>query len=162
MADEKYLGTERTKELWAAIKTQLALKADVTELEDYTTADAVALAIATALTDYAKDEDVQSAITEALSDYIKESELNDKIAQAIGDAIGIKFKTEDRLPDSGEENIIYFVPAGNQEDKNIKDEYMWIDGKWEKIGSTSVSLSDYWSKTELEAMTSEELQEILQ
>lgn len=162
MADEKYLGSERVRELWTAVKTQLALKADLTALEDYSTPDAVALAIATALTDYAKDSDVQSAITAALADYMKESDVNDAIAKAVGNLAGLTYKTEDSLPDSGEANIIYLVPAENTGDKNAKDEYLWIDGAWEKIGSTSVYLADYWSKTELQEMSSEELQVILQ
>lgn len=161
MADNKYLGQERVAELWTAIKTQLALKADLAALEDYTTPDAVALAIATALTDYAKDADVHSAITAALADYMRESEVNDKIKQAMAEAGMITYKTEESLPDSGEGNIIYLVPTAEASDRNAKDEYMWIDGAWEKIGSTSVDLGEYWSKNELRAMTSEELQEIL-
>lgn len=161
MADEKYLGSERVQELWTAILTKLAGKVDLATLEGYATPDTVATAITSALSDYAKNSYVQTEIAVALADYMKESEVNDKIAQAIASAGIITYRTEDALPDTGDLNVIYLVPAESSEEKNAKDEYMWIDGQWEKIGSTTVNLSDYWSKTELQAMSSAELQEIL-
>ena len=40
------------------------------------------------------------------------------------------------------------------------DEYMWVNEKFELIGSTQIDLSDYWSKTDLVAITDEELDAI--
>lgn len=161
MANEKYFGSERVQELWAAILTKLAGKADIAALDGYVTPDTVATAITSALSEYAKNSDVTTAIALALADYMKESEVDNKIAQAIADSGHIKYRIEESLPDSGESNIIYLVPAERSDDKNTKDEYMWIDGAWEKIGSTSIDFSQYWSKSELQPMTSVELQEIL-
>ncbi len=48
MADN-FLNGARTAELWAAIKTALAGKADLSALDGYTTPDAVATAITSAL-----------------------------------------------------------------------------------------------------------------
>lgn len=47
------------------------------------------------------------------------------------------------LPTTGKSGVIYLVPSPKPGDKNLKDEYLWIDGKWELIGSTAVDLSGY-------------------
>lgn len=157
---ESFLNGDRTKELWAAIKTLLAGKVDTSTLDDYTTAGGVATAITTALTNYATNSDVTSAITTALADYMTTTEVNEAIAAVVVESSGIKIELVDTLPEAGESNIIYFVPNGKT-GNNIKDEYMWINGKWEFMGSTSIDLANYWSKDDLTIMTSAELQEIL-
>lgn len=54
----------------------------------------------------------------------------------------------DQLPITGQKpNCIYFVPkGGGGTDKCY--EYMWINERWEFIGSTEVDLSDYWTSEE--------------
>lgn len=158
--EEVFMGQDRVGELWAAVKTALAMKADVTDLEGYTTPDAVATAITSALTNYATNTGVTTAITTALADYLTASQVNDAIASAVAAARNIVFKTVDQLPETGEANVIYLVPNG-QEGPNIKDEYMWIDGAFELLGSTKVDLTDYWSKQALRPMTADELKAIL-
>lgn len=155
-----YLDQNRTAELWTAIKTALAGKANLSDLNNYTTPDAVATAITTALTNYATNASVQTAIATALANYMTTSEVNDAIASAIAQTSHITVQSVDALPDVGQPNVIYLVPNGG-ESGNVKDEYMWIDGAYEKIGNTDVDLSGYWSKEELRVMTSEELQAIL-
>lgn len=159
MADS-FLNGDRTAELWTAIKTALAGKADLDALDRYTTPDAVATAITSALSNYATNASVQTAIATALANYMTTSEVNDAIASAVVAASGIRFEAVDTLPETGEANVIYLVPNGKTE-SNVKDEYMWIDGAWEPLGSTEVNLDGYWSKQELTVMTSEELQAIL-
>lgn len=159
--EEIFLGEDRVGEFWAAIKTALAGKADLADLEGYTTPDAVATAITSALTNYATNTGVTTAITTALANYMTTSQVNDAIASAVAAAGNIVFKTVDALPETGESNVIYLVPNGADAGSNVKDEYMWIDGRFELFGSTRVDLTQYWSKQELRPMTSEELQAIL-
>jgi hypothetical protein len=63
------------------------------------------------------------------------------------------------LPDIGEANIIYLVPNEKSDDRNIKDEYMWINDKWELIGTTSIDLSGYaeegWVTNQISAFEEE-------
>lgn len=158
--NETFMNQDRVAELWTAIKTALAGKADLSALDGYTTPDAVATAITSALTNYATNASVQTAIATALADYMTESEVNDAIASAVVTASGIRFETIDELPETGVQNVIYLVP-NNQTGNNVKDEYMWIDGAWELLGSTAVNLDNYWSKDDLRAMTSDELKELL-
>lgn len=47
------------------------------------------------------------------------------------------------LPETGEDSVMYLVPSGKPGERNAMDEYMWILGKWERVGSTEVDLSGY-------------------
>lgn len=62
--------------------------------------------------------------------------------------INTNFQIVDSLPT---ENIststIYLVPSTKPEAENIYDEYIYVNNKWEHIGSTSIDLSDYVTKT---------------
>lgn len=40
-------------------------------------------------------------------------------------------------------NTIYMVPVDTDSENNKFEEYMWIDNKWEKTGSSDVDLSGY-------------------
>ena len=50
------------------------------------------------------------------------------------------------LPESGEINKMYLVPktAGTPDDGY--DEYLFIDSKWEKVGTTNIDLTGYLKK----------------
>lgn len=51
------------------------------------------------------------------------------------------FEPVDTLPETGEKNKIYLVPAGD----GTFDEYYWItdESKWEILGNVSIDLSNY-------------------
>lgn len=66
-------------------------------------------------------------------------------------------KVAETLPTTGEDNVIYLVPASHSVSGNIKDEYMWIDSKWEKVGSNETSLDGYVKETDLVAITEDEI-----
>lgn len=61
-----------------------------------------------------------------------------------------KYKVVEVLPETGETNVIYLVPSPRPSQKNIKDEFIWVDGAWEQIGSTEIDLSDYAHKGEVD------------
>jgi hypothetical protein len=65
------------------------------------------------------------------------------------------YKVLEELPTEGDANVIYLIPRKDSVDKNIKDEYMWIDGKWESVGTTSIDLADYTSKVEFNEVKQE-------
>ena len=56
------------------------------------------------------------------------------------------------LPDVGEEGTLYLVPRQVTETKNVFDEYIYVNGGWEKIGSTDIDFSDYYTKQEVDAI----------
>ena len=90
------------------------------------------------------DKTIRGAINEVLNKAIDNAEDISILQQK-----GI-YKVVSSLPEKGNANIIYLTPTKGLADKNIKDEFMWIDGKWELIGSTSLDLTEYCKKTELE------------
>ena len=55
------------------------------------------------------------------------------------------------LPTTGiKTDKIYLVPATETAEDNIYDEYLYVEGKWEKFGSVQAKadLSGYYTKTE--------------
>lgn len=159
---ELFVNGARIGEVWAAFLSKLALKADKSVVDDLPTSEVVATAISTALTDYAKTSEVATAITTALEDYMNETEVNAAIASAVsGLSSGITPQPVETLPATGTEGIMYLVPKANSATNNVRDEYLWINNAWEIVGTTSIDLSNYYSKDELAPMTAEELAAIL-
>lgn len=74
-----------------------------------------------------------------------EAAMNEKISALEAS----KYKVVEVLPETGETNVIYLVPSPRPSEKNIKDEFIWVDGAWEQIGSTEIDLSDYAHKGEV-------------
>ena len=64
------------------------------------------------------------------------TELDEKL-QAITQ---FDFRVVDALPEVGEWGYIYLVPSPSSKSKNVKDEYIWVNGEWEQIGSTQFKL----------------------
>lgn len=71
--------------------------------------------------------------------------VNDAIANI--STFSVTIVTE--LPATGQPNIIYFL--GTQAPYT---EYMWINGAWEVIGSTSTDLSNYYTKAQVDSKIS--------
>lgn len=96
--------------------------------------------------------------TEGASDVLLPSKSY--VDDAIAGVTGMEFVQVDTLPAEGEKGKIYLVPNNTAGD-NIKDEYIWIqdgpNGRFEKIGSTDVDLSNYWNNTNLVAITTAEI-----
>lgn len=62
--------------------------------------------------------------------------------------INTNFQIVQTLPTSDiSTSTIYLVPADDPGEQNVYDEYIYVNGAWEHIGSTSVDLSDYVTKT---------------
>ncbi len=66
-----------------------------------------------------------------------------QVQTAIANANHITYKKVTTLPATGETNVIYMVPNANTAGNNIYDEYMWIDGKWEVMGTTKATMDGY-------------------
>ena len=47
-------------------------------------------------------------------------------------------------------DTIYLVPSSSSQTQNVYDEYLYINNAWERIGSTEVDLSNYYTKTEVD------------
>lgn len=100
-----------------------------------------------------------------------ETRVNALIAAALAEGIGgvtqFRYLPVDALPATGEAGVIYLVPNSGSA-PNIKDEYIWInngttenpDYAFEKIGTTEVNLTNYLQSSDIEAITTAEIDEI--
>ena len=72
------------------------------------------------------------------------------LKEMIANLANLQIEIVDQLPSIGETNIIYLVKkSGSAPD--IHDEYVFVDGKWEKIGNTEIDLSNYYTRAEVDA-----------
>lgn len=72
-----------------------------------------------------------------------------EIQSMISNASKLKKEVVDSLPTTGKDDVIYLVQDPNGKDNNNYLEYLWLNGKYELIGSTQVDLSGYATKTEI-------------
>ena len=99
-------------------------------------------------------EAIQNSIVDNLTsdDTIKSlSARQGKILkEMIDNLVNFQLKVVESLPDRGESNIMYLVKKEG-EDKDIHNEYIWIEEKWELLGDTDVDFSDYYNKSEIDS-----------
>ena len=57
----------------------------------------------------------------------------------------VEIPEDGKLPEEGKDKVIYLIPEVDAEGKDLgtKAEYLWVNGGWELIGTTHVSLTDY-------------------
>lgn len=91
---------------------------------------------------------ITNAVNNLVNYYLKEETYTkQEVVALINQITTINFKVVDELPGSGESNLIYLVKKEGSGD-DVHDEYIWVEGKWEKIGSTTVDLTNYYTKTD--------------
>lgn len=65
------------------------------------------------------------------------------IASAVANAHHLTRTIVENLPPTGKDNVIYMVANGSGAGQNSYDEYMYINGRFEKLGTSDVDLSNY-------------------
>lgn len=76
--------------------------------------------------------------------YLTESQINTLITTALsGISVGLTPTVVAKLPTTGESDKLYLVPNGGSETIDTYDEYVWVTDKYEKVGNTSIDLSNY-------------------
>ena len=95
-----------------------------------------------------------------IQDAMTAEEITHAINDAIGSVTGISFEVVSELPSTGESGKIYLVPHEHGA-QDAYDEYIYYNNAWEKIGSTDIDLSNYWSMDNLVAITNEEIDNIV-
>lgn len=94
------------------------------------------------------------------SNFQNDTQVQDLIDDALADITGIDFQVVQTLPQTGVKGTIYLV-TNSGTSPNIYDEYIYTNNAWEKIGTTEVDLSNYWNMTNLTAITTAEIDEIM-
>lgn len=82
------------------------------------------------------------------------------VDDAIAGVTGMEFVVVNALPTEGEKGNIYLISNGAA-GSNVYDEYIWIqdsaNGRFEKIGSTAVDLSNYLQQDDIEIITTAQI-----
>lgn len=124
-----------------------------------------------ALQNYATKEDLSKIdVTSQLEDYAKKTEIPTKLSQLnndktfkteveiqsmINNSTKLKKEVVTSLSSTGKDDVIYLVKDSKGKDNNNYLEYLWLNGKYELIGSTQVDLSGYAKKSDIKTKLSE-------
>ena len=145
----------------AAINTALAAYSTTTQMQSY-----VAGVVALYYTKTEVDALISNFITKSVNDlvnyYLKSDTYTKTEVQQLIDAVKqFTYVSVAELPTASADtmNKIYLVPSANPQTRNIKDEYITIavtdqgttTYSWEMIGSTDISLDNYYTKTQTDA-----------
>ena len=92
-----------------------------------------------------------------IADAYTKGETDSAIAAAVAAAPHLKRTIVEDLPDAegADENTIYMVGTGAGSEDSAYEEYMVINGAFEKIGSSKVDLTNYAEKTYVDAAKQE-------
>ena len=93
------------------------------------------------------DNDVSTATTWSSS----------KIVSELANA-GFDVQVVQELPATGDAHTLYFVPSADPQTQNIYDEYLYTNNAWEQVGSTSVDMSDYYNKTQVDTLLDDKVE----
>lgn len=90
--------------------------------------------------------------------YQTQSQVQSLINSAVGNITSIRYEKVTSLPATGSNGVIYLV-AHSHGTQDIYDEYIWLSETktFEKIGNTDIDLSAYVKKSELTAITTNDL-----
>ena len=89
-------------------------------------------------------------LADTLGDYLDAEIVQNmkEIASAVSGVTQIDYSVVESLPSTGKKGIIYLV-ANSGTGSNIYDEYIYINSKFEKLGSREMDLSSYAKKTDI-------------
>lgn len=94
------------------------------------------------------------------SDVYTKEEANKAITDAIADVKTTDFQTATTLPTENiSTNTIYLISKEGVEG-DVYEEYIYINNKWEKIGETTIDLSQYSTTEEMNAAIAAEIAKI--
>lgn len=85
----------------------------------------------------------------------------DFVTAAIAGISGFHAEIVSELPASGQSNILYLVAKSTAASGDGYDEYLYINGGWERVGSTDIDLSGYVQAAEMHAITNTEISDII-
>jgi len=78
------------------------------------------------------------------------------ITAAMSGITGIDFQIVDKLPETGTKGTFYLM-ANSGSGQNVYDEYIWVNGKFEKLGTRELDLSGYMKTSDMVAITTTEI-----
>lgn len=98
------------------------------------------------------------------SDLVNDKELvsSSDVKTLINEARHMKKEIVATKPSTGEENVIYLVGPKSDGD-NSYEEWLFVSGKWEKIGDTNtkLDLTGYLKESDISTITNEEINQAM-
>lgn len=87
-----------------------------------------------------------------LSNYFNKEETKNEIKSYVDTQVSTipKFKVEvvTDLPTSGISNNTIYLKKSSEDSENLYTEYIYVNNKWEKLGTQSLDLSQIYTKSE--------------
>lgn len=110
------------------------------------------------------NKEVDITVPTKYSELVNDKDLvsTTQVKKLISEAGHMKKEIVSTKPSNGEENVIYLVgPTGSG--SNVYEEWLYIDGQWEKIGDTNtkVDLTGYLKSDDIKAITTEEINQVM-
>lgn len=115
-----------------------------------TSGDAQILNKPTKLSQFTNDEGfIDNTVSNLVNYYVKTDVFTKtEVNNLIGNIATITISVVDSLPSSGQSNVIYLKAKSVADGTtNIYDEYLWTGTAFERIGDTTIDLSNYLTKT---------------
>lgn len=103
---------------------------------------------------YQTSSEVQSAINSATTDMATKTYVTQQLANIN------KKQIVTSIEEMTDANIIYLMSSSEEEENNIYDEYLVINGKPEKVGTTAVDLTNYLQTDDLVEIQNQKIDEI--
>ena len=104
---------------------------------------------------------IDSTVTSDGTNAVSGKAVYDFVTAAIADITGFHAEIVTELPASGQSNILYLVAKSTAASGDGYDEYLYINGAWERVGSTDIDLSGYVQASEMHAITNTEISDII-
>lgn len=86
--------------------------------------------------------------------FYTKSEIDDMLSA------GMKYKVVNELPATGEAGTFYLVPKQSAGTGDVYDEYIYVDGSFEHIGSTEIDLSNYYTKAQTDNLLGDKVDKV--
>lgn len=104
---------------------------------------------------------IDGTVTADGSNAVSGKAVYDYVTAAIADITGFHAEIVTELPAVGQTNILYLVAKSAAASGDGYDEYLYINGAWERVGSTDIDLSGYVQASEMHAITNTEITAIV-
>lgn len=145
---------DTTKEIYAP--TPPTKTSDLTNDSGYVTSSA----LPTKVSDLTNDTGFITNTVNNLTNYYTKSQTYTQVEvdSLISAIVTLNVLVVQTLPTQDiSTTTIYLVPKQTAGTDDIYDEYIYVDGSWEHIGSTSIDLSNYYNKSQVDTLLADKV-----
>lgn len=155
VADGTITTTMQEQEVWIFTDDEVFTSDEKTKLNGI---EAGAQVNPTKLSELTNDVNFVTSSVNNLTNYYTKTNTYTKteVNNLINGITSMNVAVVQTLPTSGiSATTIYLVPKSTGQTNNAYDEYLYVNNKWEKIGDTTIDLSNYALKSEIPTVTND-------